>query len=187
MPARVASSSRRSPGVRRMPWKTGRPTSTGLIWARRAPQETPQFGAATGWRGIDHGVQDGSSRGDRLLTVGGPVAPPNSTVSQGGGCSGQDEKAFEPVGALNEHPVGRRPTGRTTATMPATPELVVVIGAGSIGQAIARRIGVGKTIMLADLKEKAAVTAAETLQGAGCSTGSPTVHVASHQTDRALA
>ena len=54
--------------------------------------------------------------------------------------------------------------------MPATPELVVLIGAGSIGQAIARRIGVGKTILLADLNEKAAATAAETLQGAGFTT-----------------
>ena len=32
-------------------------------------------------------------------------------------------------------------------------ELVVVIGAGSMGQAIARRIGVGKTILLADLNQ----------------------------------
>ena len=45
-------------------------------------------------------------------------------------------------------------------TVPATPELVVVIGAGSMGQAIARRIGVGKTILLADLNEKAAAAAA---------------------------
>ena len=52
-------------------------------------------------------------------------------------------------------------------TVPATPELVVVIGAGSMGQAIARRIGVGKTILLADLNEKAAAAAADTLQGAG--------------------
>jgi malate/lactate dehydrogenase len=40
-----------------------------------------------------------------------------------------------------------------------TVELVVIIGAGSIGQAIARRIGVGKTILLADLNEDAAGTA----------------------------
>jgi len=72
--------------------------------------------------------------------------------------------------------------------MPATPELVVVIiGAGSIGQAIARRIGVGKTIMLADFNEKAAATAAETLQGAGFTTSSATVDVASHESVRALA
>ena len=44
-------------------------------------------------------------------------------------------------------------------------ELVVVIGAGSMGQAIARRIGVGKTILLADLNEDAAGTAARTLAG----------------------
>ena len=33
---------------------------------------------------------------------------------------------------------------------PTAPEVVVVIGAGSMGQAIARRISVGKTILLAD-------------------------------------
>src|SRR5215211_4188274 len=72
--------------------------------------------------------------------------------------------------------------------MPATPELVVVIiGAGSMGQAIARRIGVGKTILLADLNESAAATAAETLRGAGFTTSTATVDVASHDSVRALA
>ena len=66
-------------------------------------------------------------------------------------------------------------------TVPATPELVVVIGAGSMGQAIARRIGVGKTILLADLNEKAAAAAADTLQGAGFTTSTATVDVASHE------
>ena len=62
----------------------------------------------------------------------------------------------------------------------ATPELVVVIGAGSIGQAIARRVGVGKTILLADLNQKAAAAAADTLRGAGFTTSTATVDVASH-------
>jgi NAD(P)-dependent dehydrogenase (short-subunit alcohol dehydrogenase family) len=46
-------------------------------------------------------------------------------------------------------------------------EVVVVIGAGSIGQAIARRIGVDKTILLGDVNEDAAAAAAEALQAAG--------------------
>jgi hypothetical protein len=46
-------------------------------------------------------------------------------------------------------------------------ELVVVIGAGSKGQTIARRIGVGKTILLADLNEDTAAGAATTLAGSG--------------------
>ena len=50
---------------------------------------------------------------------------------------------------------------------PAATEVVVVIGAGSIGQAIARRIGVGKTILLADLNEDAAVAAKNSLETAG--------------------
>ena len=72
-------------------------------------------------------------------------------------------------------------------TVPATPELVVVIGAGSMGQAIARRIGVGKTILLADLNEKAAAAAADTLQGAGFTTSTATVDVASHESVHDLA
>lgn len=34
-------------------------------------------------------------------------------------------------------------------------EVVVVIGAGSMGQAIARRVGAGRTILLADLRDDA--------------------------------
>ena len=66
-------------------------------------------------------------------------------------------------------------------------ELVVVIGAGSMGQAIARRIGVGKTILLADLNKDAAGTAARTLQAAGFPTSTATVDVASHDSVARLA
>lgn len=68
-----------------------------------------------------------------------------------------------------------------------TLELVVVIGAGSMGQAIARRIGVGRMILLADLREDAAQAAAKTLQTAGFSTSTATVDVASHDSVAALA
>jgi NAD(P)-dependent dehydrogenase (short-subunit alcohol dehydrogenase family) len=68
-----------------------------------------------------------------------------------------------------------------------TVELVVIIGAGSIGQAIARRIGVGKTILLADLNEDTAQAAAKTLQAAGFATSTATVDVASHGSVAALA
>ena len=67
-----------------------------------------------------------------------------------------------------------------------TVELVVIIGAGSIGQAIARRIGVGKTILLADLDEDTAQAAAKTLQAAGFTTSTATVDVASHDSVAAL-
>jgi NAD(P)-dependent dehydrogenase (short-subunit alcohol dehydrogenase family) len=56
-----------------------------------------------------------------------------------------------------------------------------------MGQAIARRIGVGKTILLADLNEKAAAAAADTLQGAGFTTSTATVDVASHESVHDLA
>src|SRR5215207_4859421 len=186
MPARVASSSRRSPGVRRMPWKTGRPTSAGLVWARRARRKRPSSVSPPVGEG-GHGVKDYSSRRDCLLAVGGPVTPPNSTVSQADAAPGRVRSVLDRFERSQERPVGPRPSGRTTVTVPATPELVVVIGAGSMGQAIARRIGVGKTILLADLNEKAAAAAADTLQGAGFTTSTATVDVASHDSVHDLA
>ena len=46
-------------------------------------------------------------------------------------------------------------------------EVVVLLGTGSIGQAIARRVGVGKHIVLADLKQENAYIAAKILENAG--------------------
>ncbi|TDW67556.1 hypothetical protein EDF57_102442 [Novosphingobium sp. PhB55] len=45
--------------------------------------------------------------------------------------------------------------------------VVVVVGSGSICQAIARRVGVGKTVLLADLRPENAETAAKVLSDAG--------------------
>ena len=51
-------------------------------------------------------------------------------------------------------------------------QVAVLIGAGSIGQAIVRRVAVGKHVVLADYSEQNAATAAKTLEDAGfeCST-----------------
>jgi predicted dinucleotide-binding enzyme len=46
-------------------------------------------------------------------------------------------------------------------------DVIVVIGAGSIGQAIARRVSAGKHVLLADLKQENADMAAKTLKDAG--------------------
>ncbi|WP_369254703.1 SDR family NAD(P)-dependent oxidoreductase [Streptomyces sp. R35] len=46
-------------------------------------------------------------------------------------------------------------------------EIVVVIGPGSIGQAIARRVGSGRTLLLAAHSEEATKAAAEQLRGDG--------------------
>ena len=46
-------------------------------------------------------------------------------------------------------------------------EVVVVIGAGSIGQAIARRVSAGKHVLLADLRQENAEAAAKVLSDAG--------------------
>ena len=45
-------------------------------------------------------------------------------------------------------------------------DVVVVIGAGGIGQTIARRPGTGRAVLLADLNDKTLATAAETLEPA---------------------
>jgi len=46
-------------------------------------------------------------------------------------------------------------------------DVIVLIGAGQIGQAIARRVGVGKHIILADMRADNAKTAADVLANAG--------------------
>ena len=46
-------------------------------------------------------------------------------------------------------------------------DVVVVIGAGSIGQAIARRVSAGKHVLLADLRIENAKAATDVLSNAG--------------------
>lgn len=59
--------------------------------------------------------------------------------------------------------------------------VIVVIGSGQIGQAIARRVGVGKHIVLADLREENAKAAADVLENAGYETSIKTVDVSSRE------
>lgn len=66
-------------------------------------------------------------------------------------------------------------------------EVVVVIGAGSIGQAIARRISSGKHVLLADLRQEAADEAAQVLADAGFTTSTAVVDVSSRASVEALA
>lgn len=61
------------------------------------------------------------------------------------------------------------------------PELIVVIGSGSIGQAIARRVGAGKVVLLADLERANAESVAQAMEDAGFDVRPTTVDV----TDRA--
>lgn len=65
-------------------------------------------------------------------------------------------------------------------------QLTVVIGAGSIGIAIARRVSAGKHVLLADLRLETAETAAGTLRDAGFDVSTATVDVSSGVSVRAL-
>jgi NAD(P)-dependent dehydrogenase (short-subunit alcohol dehydrogenase family) len=62
----------------------------------------------------------------------------------------------------------------------------VVIGAGSIGQAIARRVSAGRHIVLADLRQENADAAAKTLSDAGFSVSTTKVDVTSRASVQAL-
>jgi NAD(P)-dependent dehydrogenase (short-subunit alcohol dehydrogenase family) len=64
--------------------------------------------------------------------------------------------------------------------------VVVVIGPGQIGQAIARRVGVGKRVVLADLREENATAAAEVLGNAGYDVSVATVDASSRDAAHAL-
>jgi NAD(P)-dependent dehydrogenase (short-subunit alcohol dehydrogenase family) len=74
---------------------------------------------------------------------------------------------------------------RTTKEF-AMSEVVVVIGAGSIGQAIARRVSAGKHIVLADVHQENADAAADVLTNAGFDVNTATVDVSSRQSIHAL-
>ncbi len=65
-------------------------------------------------------------------------------------------------------------------------KVIVVIGAGSIGQAIARRVSAGKHIVLADLRQENAKAAAKILSDAGFAVSLTTVDVASRVSVQAL-
>ncbi|KGQ20632.1 Short-chain dehydrogenase/reductase SDR [Lysobacter dokdonensis DS-58] len=64
--------------------------------------------------------------------------------------------------------------------------VIVVIGAGSIGQAIARRVGAGKHVLLADLREENAKAAAKVLGDAGFESSTAVVDVSSRASVQAL-
>src|SRR5690242_10721825 len=65
-------------------------------------------------------------------------------------------------------------------------EVIVVIGAGSIGQAIARRVGAGKHVLLADLRQDHADAAADVLSKAGFEVSTATVDVSSRESVHSL-
>ena len=64
--------------------------------------------------------------------------------------------------------------------------VIVVIGAGSIGQAIARRVSAGKSVLLADIRQENADAAAKTLNDAGFRVTATTVDVSSRASVHAL-
>ena len=65
-------------------------------------------------------------------------------------------------------------------------EVIVVIGAGLIGQAIARRVGSGKHTVLADLRRENADAAADIMRNAGFDVSTAAVDIASRQSIHAL-
>ena len=61
-------------------------------------------------------------------------------------------------------------------------DVVVLIGSGQIGQAIARRVGSGRHIVLADLKQEHADQAARVLENTGFTTSTLAVDISSRYT-----
>jgi len=64
--------------------------------------------------------------------------------------------------------------------------VIVVIGPGSIGQAVARRVSAGKKVVLADLRPENAAAAAKVLGDAGFEVATATIDVSSRESVRAL-
>lgn len=66
-------------------------------------------------------------------------------------------------------------------------DVIVVIGSGAIAQAIARRVGTGKHILLADINAESSRQAEEILSRAGFTVSTARVDVSSRQSIQALA
>ena len=66
-------------------------------------------------------------------------------------------------------------------------DVIVLIGAGSIGQAIARRVGAGRHVVIADLRRENAEAAARTFDNAGFTVTAATVDIASRPSIMQLA
>jgi NAD(P)-dependent dehydrogenase (short-subunit alcohol dehydrogenase family) len=66
-------------------------------------------------------------------------------------------------------------------------DVLVVIGPGQIGQAIARRAGIGKHVLLADLREDNAKAAADVMRNAGYDVSVASIDVSSRDGVHALA
>lgn len=64
--------------------------------------------------------------------------------------------------------------------------VIVIIGAGQIGQAIARRVSAGKHVLLADLRQENANIAAKVLSDAGFEVSTATVDISSRTSVHAL-
>ena len=65
-------------------------------------------------------------------------------------------------------------------------DVIVVIGPGQIGQAIARRVGVGKHVLLADMRPENAKSAAEVMANAGYEVSVAAVDASSREAVHAL-
>jgi NAD(P)-dependent dehydrogenase (short-subunit alcohol dehydrogenase family) len=65
-------------------------------------------------------------------------------------------------------------------------DVIVVIGAGSIGQAVARRVSAGKHVLLADLREQNAAAAAEVMSNAGFEVSTAAIDVSKRESVQAL-
>ncbi len=65
-------------------------------------------------------------------------------------------------------------------------KVIVVIGAGSIGQAIARRVSAGKHVLLADLRPENSDAAAKVLSEAGFEVSTAIVDVSSRESVQSL-
>ena len=66
-------------------------------------------------------------------------------------------------------------------------EVIVLVGTGSIGQAIARRVSAGKHVVLGDLKLEAALSAAKIFEGAGFETSTIAVDISNRESILKLA
>ena len=98
----------------------------------------------------------------------------------------QDRIASRTLSGILAKNVSRRSARVRRMSNSTTKNIIVVIGPGQIGQAIARRIGIGKHVVLADMRKENADAAAVVLANAGYDVSIATVDVSSREAVHAL-
>ena len=175
------------------------------IWVVRAGDELyvrAAYGANQGWHGVarrSHRARIAAGGIERDVTVedadrgsSTPSTPPTATsmaaaTRRSSTRSPTPSTAPPPCGFCPSTPPDTRTPQPERSDMSKNDDVLVITGAGGIGQAIARRQGPGKHILFADISDDNQAAAAAALEDLGHRVSTQRVDVSSRESVHALA